>query len=220
MSDPRLDRRVQFDPRSRQYPIRAAIAKAAKPRSYTWSIPGGLFLDQGQEGACVGFSVSHEAAARPCCVQGVTDQVARQIYKRAQQLDEWEGEDYSGTSVIAGIKAGKEKGWYEEYRWAFGLNDLIIALGYKGPAVLGINWYDGMSDTDEKGFVHVTGEIAGGHAIVAVGVNIKAKCVRLRNSWGQSWGRNGDCFISFDDLDRLLHEQGEACIPVTRKLGV
>ncbi len=216
MSDPRLDRKVQFDERSRGFPVRALIPPAAKPRSYTWSCP--VVLDQGQEGACVGFSISHEAAARPCCVQDITNTSAQEIYRRARQLDEWDGENYDGTSVLAGIKAAQERGWYPSYRWAFGLQDLILALGYKGPAVLGINWYEGMFNTDDQGFVHVSGELSGGHAILANGINVKKKTVRLHNSWGRDWGWDGECFISFDDLDRLLHEQGEACIPVLRHL--
>ena len=58
-----FDRLVQFDERSRAFPIRALIDADAKPRSYTWQCP--VWLDQGTEGACVGFGVSHEAAARP-----------------------------------------------------------------------------------------------------------------------------------------------------------
>lgn len=212
-----FDRRIQFDNRSRNFPIRMALPSVAPPRSYTWSCP--IWLDQGSEGACVGFSVAQEAAARPVSVKNVTTDTAQWVYRRAQELDIWPGQDYDGTSVIAGIKAGKELGWYQEYRWAFGLNDLILALGYKGPAVLGINWYEGMFDTDARGLVHVTGSIVGGHAILATGVSVKKKLVRLHNSWGQDWGLGGDCYISFDDLNRLLHEEGEACIPVKRSLG-
>lgn len=216
MKDRRLDRRVQFDDRSRAFGIRAIIP-TVKPRSYTWSCP--IWLDQGNEGACVGFSVSHEAAARPVLVKGVSATVARSIYTRARELDEWPGEDYEGTSVLAGIKAGRERGWYTEFRWAFGLNDLILALGYKGPAVLGINWHEGMLDTDQQGYVHADGEIAGGHAILATGVSVTRKFIRFRNSWGKDWGLNGDCLMSFTDVERLLNEDGEACIPVKRQLG-
>lgn len=215
--DKRLDRVVQFDERSRNFPIRQLIDAAAQPRSYTWSCS--ILLDQGQEGACAGFSVTHEAAARPVTVKNLTETDARQIYKRAQQLDEWPGENYEGTSVLAAIKSAKERGWYGEYRWAFGINDLILALGYKGPAVLGINWYEGMLDPDNSGHIHATGELVGGHAILANGVNVAKKYVRLHNSWGPSWGLNGECLISIADLDRLLHEEGEACIPIQRLLG-
>lgn len=211
--DRRLDRVVQFDEKSRSFPIRQLVATKA-PRSYTWRVD--TWLDQGQEGACVGFSWSHELAGRPKVVKNITNDSARKVYNRARQLDEWPGESYDGTSVLAGAKAIQETGYVKEYRWAFGLNDLILAVGYQGPAVLGVNWYEGMFDTDQKGFIHVTGDIAGGHAIICHGVNVKEKYFKLHNSWGKDWGVNGECKISFDDMNRLLREYGEACIPVVR----
>jgi len=212
--DPRLDRVVRFDKRSREFPIRALI-EARKPRSYTWSCK--TFLDQGQEGACTGFAVTHEAAAHPVCVR-VDEAMARSIYKRAKQIDEWPGEDYEGSSVLAAVKAGQECGWYGEYRWAFGIDDLKLALAYKGPAVLGVNWYEGMFEPGHTGFIRPSGALMGGHAILANGISLRAPgFVRLHNSWGQSWGLNGECFITFADLDTLLRQDGEACIPVQRK---
>ena len=92
-------------------------------------------------------------------------------------------------------------GHLAEYRWAFSLNDLILAVGYKGPAVLGINWYQNMFDADYNGFIHVGGEIAGGHAILCYRVNIKLKEFSLWNSWGQSWSKNGTCKVSFADME-------------------
>lgn len=214
-STPRVfDRLVQFDARSRAFPVRALIAKAAKPRSYTWSVP--VQLDQGSEGACVGFAVSHEAAARPVAVPGVTNEVARGVYHAARTLDEWEGEDYEGTSVLAGMKAGQQRKWYAEYRWAFSLEDVILAIGYHGPCVLGLNWYTGMMQLDDKGFLRPTGIVVGGHAILANRVNVREKWVGLHNSWGGAV--NGK--LTFDDLGMLLHQQGEACIPVKRAKGV
>lgn len=218
--DRRLDRLVQFDERSRAYPIRALVAD--KPlRSYTWSLP--VYLNQGSEGACVGFSWSHELAARPVPVAGITNDTARQVYFLAQQLDSWSGGAYpganpfyEGTSVIAGAKAVQSQGKIKEYRWAFNLRDVLLAVGYQGPGVLGCNWREGMMDPDEKGFIHPTGEIVGGHAICVRGVNIKTKTVRLSNSWGQGWGKSGDCFMTFDDFEKVLLDDGEFCIPVGR----
>lgn len=208
-----LDRKVRFDARSRNFPVMATI-NYTTPRSYTWAC--NTKLDQGTEGACTGFAVSHEAAARPVSVPNVTNSVAQQIYYRARELDEWEGESYEGSSVLGAIKAAKEYGWYSEYRWAFGVNDLAIAVSRKGPAVLGINWYTGMYDTDSNGFIHASGSLAGGHAILCIGYNVKGNYFKLQNSWGPSWGLNGTCKISYEDMNRLLKEQGEACVPVKR----
>lgn len=208
-----FSRRVHFDPRSRAFPVRPLLASTT-PRSYTWACP--VWLDQGTEGACTGFAVTQEAAARPVQVPNLTNTIARAVYRRARQLDEWPGEHYEGSSVLGAIKAGQERGWYPEYRWAFGERDLRLAVGYKGPAVLGVNWYEGMSEPDATGRIRVTGRLAGGHAILCRGVSVTTGLYRLRNSWGQSWGLDGDCFLSFADMARLLNEQGEACIPVRR----
>ncbi len=106
-----------------------------------------------------------------------------------------------------------------EYRWAFGLDDLILAVGYAGPAVLGLNWYEGMLQTDTRGYIKPTGKLAGGHAIVCHGVSVKDHYFKLHNSWGKDWGQNGECRITFVDMDKLLREQGEACVPVVRSMG-
>lgn len=213
MAERKFGRLVEFDERSKQFPIRALIS-AVKPRSYTWSCP--IVLDQGSEPSCTGNAVAHEAAARPVEVLGITEKTAFAVYLRARELDEWPGENYEGSSVLGAIKAGTERGWYKEYRWAFSEDDLSLAVGHKGPAVLGINWYEGMSDPDKNGLIKAAGSVQGGHAILCNGYNVKTKLYRLHNSWGNAWGLKGECFISAADMARLLKEDGEACIPVIR----
>jgi hypothetical protein len=214
-ADKRLDRVVQFDERSRNYPIRALVA-GKPPRTRQWHC--NAWLDQGSEGACVGFGWSHEFAATPA-VNAVTNATAQKLYKQAQTLDEWAGEDYSGTSVIAGAKAAVADGYMREYRWAFGIDDVILALSHAGPVVLGLNWYSGMFDPDANGLITPSGNIAGGHCILALGYDSKKQLIRLHNSWGKDWGIDGECYISVNDLSTLLKDSGEACVPVGRKVG-
>jgi len=211
----KFGRFVQFDERSRNFSIGKLLPYPIQKRSYTWN--SYTVLDQGYEGSCTGHAVAHEAAARPKVIKNITHEIAFDIYRRAQKIDEWPGEDYEGSSVLAAIKIGKENGWYGEYRWAFSEDDLALAIGYKGPAVLGINWYDGMCTPDSDGIIKATGDLYGGHAILCNGYNVKKQLYRLLNSWGPDWGIKGSCFISVSDMKRLLREQGEACIPVVRK---
>ncbi len=219
--DRRLARLKLFDERSRKYPIRALL-KGQKPRSYTWPCP--KWLDQGSEGACVGFSLAHELIAKPAMVKGVTPKFAlEKLYWEAQRIDPWPGGSYpgaspkyDGTAVLAGVKVAQKLGFIEEYRWAFGLDDLVLAVGRTGPAVLGIPWYEGMFDVHSCGYLHVTGKVVGGHAILCNGVDVKHKTFTLHNSWGPKWGVKGDAKISWDEMERLLHEEGEAVIPVRR----
>lgn len=233
-----LDRAVRFDERSRNFPAVAGLEQHPL-RAYTWGFPVPTWLDQGSQGQCVGFAWAHELACRPAVV-AATAATAGRIYGRAQQLDEWEGEAYSGTSVLAGAKAVSEllnergQPFIGSYRWCFGLEDAVRVLGYRGSIVLGVNWYEGMYEPDAAGFLHVTGEQVGGHAILARGVrltfcdrnaervianvDLEKSYVLLRNSWGGDWGRAGDCKVSLADLERLLGEDGEACVPVVRRV--
>lgn len=229
-----LDRIKQFDERSRNF---AAVDTIPDPylRSYTWSCD--VYNDQGSEGACVGFSWSHELSARPK-VYRVYEDFARKIYYRAQRLDPWPGEDYEGTSVLAGAKAVMELSGSEglpliqEYRWAFGIEEVVRVIGRRGPMVFGLDWYDGMFETNPSGFISPTGEARGGHAILGKGVACRWKdiygphvfsnldldksFVKFHNSWGRSWGVDGVAKITVRDLGFLLNNGGEACIPMRR----
>lgn len=225
-SDPRLDRVPQFDERSRDYPIRALVSEEQPLRSRGWYCPA--WLDQGREGACVGFAWSHELAAYPVVVEEVDDDFARGVYKEAQTVDEWPGESYSGTSVLAGAKTIETRGYMEEYRWAFGVDDALRAIGYQGPVVVGIPWYQSMFEPRPSGLLEVTPGGGGGHAILVRGVSLKARLegepgpmavVRLRNSWGRDWGVDGDCYIKAEDFSSLLEADGDCCVPVVRREG-
>lgn len=219
--DKRLTRLINFDERSKNYPIIETIENKS-PRSYTWSCS--QHLDQGQDGSCVGFSITHELIARPSTIKNLDNKFAKEkIYWEAQKIDPWDGGSYpnsspfyEGTSVLAGIKIIQKLGYIDSYRWAFGLDDLVMAVGHAGPAVIGIPWYSGMFDMHSCGQLHISGDIAGGHAILVKGVNIKNKTFTLHNSWGESWASKGDVLIGWDEMERLLHEDGEAVIPVGR----
>lgn len=210
-----FDRLQEFDEKSREFPIRTLLTTTT-PVTKLWS--GGSFLDQGSEGACVGFGWSAELSASPIRVAGITNDYARNLYYAARRVDQWPGEDYDGTSVLAGAKVAQARGKITSYRWCFSLSDLILTLSYQGPVVLGLNWYEGMWDTDSKGYIRPTGDMIGGHCVMARGVNVGYKRIRIRNSWGSDWGYYGDAYITYADMQRLLSEQGEACVPLGRKL--
>ena len=211
-----LDRRIEFDPRSRDYPIRTLLA-GATVRSYTWGCP--VRLNQGQEGACVGFAWIHEFAARPKTHDLLTAQIARNIYMAAQLVDQWPSTPpEEGTSVLAGAKTMVDWGYLGEYRWAFDVNDLKLSVSTVGPAVLGLWWWSKMFETDAEGYIHPQGYKAGGHAILCNGYNLTRRAFRLTNSWGPNWGLNGTCWVHEDDMAALLADEGEACIPTRRTL--
>ncbi len=217
--DVRLDRIPFFDDRSKDYPVRGLI-KAEEPVSKSWTLS--TYLNQGTEGACVGFGFSHELAATPQAVKGLTNDSARQLYWQAQKIDEWPGgsypgnieETYEGTSVLAGAKAATALGYYTGYAWAFSEKDVALAVAHKGPVVIGVNWYEMMFEPNEDGYIWPGGQWMGGHCTLLKAINVDEGYYTVHNSWGKSWGNNGTAKLSRADLAHLLREDGEACLPV------
>lgn len=234
-TDPRLDRVPSHDARSRAYDVRALLAAPTilpPLRSFTW--PNRYVTDQGREGACVGHGQNGRWANAPVAPlhsldeRRITDDVLSQIayddYRAAQRIDEWPGESYEGTSVLAGAKVLAASGRYESYWWAFNIDSVLLAIAYVGPVVLGIPWLDSMFEPRPSGLLDCSGNVAGGHCIRARGVRLRARLtgearepievVRLTNSWGRGYGLNGDVFIKVEDLSELLEDEGDACVPV------
>ena len=86
-----------------------------------------LILDQGQEGACTGFGLAavinyllwiRSANDAESCN---TDPVSpRMLYHLARFYDEWEGEDYEGSSCRGALKGWHRHGVCTEKLWPYG----------------------------------------------------------------------------------------------------
>lgn len=196
------------DTRDHGYLLASHLPTIVRPSKKTWRIwwKG----DQGNTSECVGYSWHGLLRAIPVLQR---EPLPNTIYTEAQKVDEWPGEDYEGTSVRAGAKALKARGKITAYGWAFDLDTILNWLGTKGPVVLGSYWYSTMFAPDHAGVVQVGGSIVGGHAYLAIGYNEVTQRIVCQNSWGTQWGLKGRFYLSYQDTQRLLQEDGEACTP-------
>lgn len=234
--DPRLDRLVEFDERSREHPI-GAVVPEGKIASRTWSLRRDFMGDQGKEGACVEFGITHELAALPIMVQRRVVQRLRAehaIYWPAQGQkqpflpadwtgDPWEGGSYpgaapryEGTSLLSGVKVAQALGFFEAYRWAFGIDEAIAGLVHEGPAVIALGWTEGMSRPRPDGLIARTGKVVGGHCVGWIGVEFGKRFQDARRdvaviaqSWGLGHGDRGRVYLPLDDLEAGLKDRGE-----------
>lgn len=217
---PGLGRRHAADDRDREFPMALAFAEPAAPpaRRVRWWNDTAVWLDQGATSMCVGYSWCHWLADGP-----VTQRIRvapKWVYDRAQALDEWDGTDYDGTTVRAGAKALTERGAIGSYLWAWDADTVVRAILDVGPVVVGTNWYNSMFDPAASGQLTVdpSSGVAGGHAYLLNGASLDTGRVRVKNSWGRGWGRNGRAWMTIPDLNHLIAEQGEACLAVEERL--
>ena len=218
--DPRLDRIPEYDPRNLDFLSRRTLT-TLQPKEKTWKVAA--HLDQGYEGACAGFAFSHLGLSAPKINGWIDNDEARNLYFKAQKIDEWDGGAYpgaepfyEGTSTLAAAKAGRNRGYFDAYKWTYDADELALAVGYDGPSVIGVWWFENMMEPDRNGFIHATGEIVGGHCTLIYGVVPSEQYFKVWNSWGPSWGQDGTAKISYADMDYILKSEGEACIPVKR----
>jgi C1A family cysteine protease len=184
----------------------------------------GPVLDQGASSQCVAFATVGYLTAHPVVNKAID---TSELYTACQRVDEWDGEDYDGTSVRAAFKVLLDRGYVSAYQWAWDAATVAAHILATGPVVVGTNWHRDMFTPTAAGYVTPTGPVDGGHAYLLVAVNLKRQnpdgtvgAFRLRNSWGPGWGASGDgrAWISVEDMDQLIHADGDACAAVEQKL--
>lgn len=216
----KFGRLVEHDPRSRAF--RVSVRPDERPVTVHWQVAGEV-LDQGELGSCTGNAMAHwenltRAAENPEKADFLNQEHAIELYSRATVLDEFPGEyppEDTGSSGLAVSKAAKDLGYISEYRHGFGLHDALVSLK-TAPVLIGTAWYSGMLQADkQKDFVlDVSGDSMGGHEYLMIGCDVDDETVTILNSWSGAWGLNGTAKISFDDMRKLLEDQGDVVMPV------
>jgi hypothetical protein len=221
-----LGRRYVPDDRDHRHLLRRSLpvgVEAVMPTRNTWNFNGSP-LDQGNTGTCVEHAIVHYLHVAPKQTGFTRLPPQYSLYPEMCLADEWTDNDSDtqmqfGTSVRAGMKVLQAHGWIGEYQWAFNLQEVIEWVLLKGPVILGTNWYDSMFDVYNGGIsIAPSSRISGGHAYLLRGVDTLRRTGRIVNSWGAGWGKDGEATISFRDLERLIHEDGEAAVAVQIKV--
>lgn len=215
VADPRLGRHVLHDPRSRRFPVRVDKVPITSIQHVRY-VP---VFDQGSLGSCTGN------AAIGCMGTGVfygsisvartyypeNEQGAVACYSDATRIDHYAGEyppDDTGSDGLSVAKAVKAMGEIAGYEHAFSLDQGLQGLMSR-PQIVGVNWYEGMFDTDPEGIVHPTGSLAGGHEFVWDGYDAARGLCWFTNSWSVAWGKAGRFAIPAEEFGKLLAQDGD-----------
>lgn len=211
-----LGRDIKWDYRNSDHLLpKKSVPRGVRERMWF----GGPVLNQGETPMCVGYSGWGWLRGGPDI--NIPDFTPEQLYHWAQQKDQWDGEDYEGSSTLGLMQVLLDAGYIKGYKWALDTDVLISWILTTGPIIVGTNWYDQMFTPRSKdGFLIVDGEVIGGHEWRILGINLDKKCPdgtkgagRMVNTWGNSWGQSGRAWISFKDIQRLLSDGGEAVTP-------
>ena len=158
---------------------------------------------------------------------------ARWLYNEAQLVDEWpETPPEEGTSVRAGCDILRDRGHRRVQNGVAGLENLVNGIAanrwattvdemraaiYSGVAcAIGVNWYSKMDTPylrDGEWWINVGGYIRGGHCLSVFRMSDRRQAFRLMNSWGSAFPPS---WISYDDMQRLISEAGEATVITDR----
>lgn len=211
-----LGRHIRHDPRSLLYRLDVSGLDLVDV-SWTSHIP---ILDQGSLGKCTAEAATKALSCDPFwdtlpadTATQLNDDWATAFYHDETVVDPYDGTyppDDTGSDGLTSGKVTQARGLISGYEHTFSADDALKGLQTR-PACWGTLWKTGMDDVDETtGQVRYTGSIRGGHELCLYGVDVNNQRVWFYQSWG-AWGyqRSGVAWISFDDFESSLKDQGD-----------
>jgi pimeloyl-ACP methyl ester carboxylesterase len=209
----------------RDYHYQPALLQLAR----TWPAPEQPHvLDQGQEGACTGFGLA--AVINLLLERRREDRLvsARMLYEMARRYDEWQGEDYVGSSCRGAIRGWNSMGVCSENEAPYRVPDPGWELSLKQAkdaraTTLGAYYRvskrlsDYHAAINEAGALYVSARVHSGWRKNQIGngripfrqdslgghafaiVGYEEDGFWVQNSWGRDWGRNGLALWSYED---------------------
>jgi len=98
------------------------------------------------------------------------------------------------------------------------LNEWKQALADGHPIIFGLKLFESFDSQRKPGLVpspskkESARETHSGHAMLCVGYSDKDKVFIVRNSWGESWGDEGYCYIPYDYLMNEKYNDGDTWV--------
>lgn len=80
-------------------------------------------------------------------------------------------------------------------------DEIRLALSLGSPVVFGVSIFDSFYTGDGTGMIPLPtyrDEYLGGHAMLIVGYDDKARRYTVLNSWGNTWGDDGFCYMPYE----------------------
>lgn len=215
------------DIRDRMYEPALLPLDQTMTRDWGSTDEGKMVLNQGQEGACVGFSIAAVINRQRRLHESDAPLVStRMLYEMARKFDEWPGEDYSGSSIRGGLRGFWHNGVCLEEDWRYNPSnpngDLNVDRAMKARSIgLGAyyrlrrqlnDYHAALNETGaicasahvHQGWMQSSGteikqhtQRAGGHAFAIVGYDSTG--FWIQNSWGTGWKHNGFAHWKYED---------------------
>lgn len=191
----------------RDRPMAAMLAEAPLHSRYYRTGP---VLDQGQTNSCVGFTCRQWMQTAPVMFKAAAP-TGLDVYQYALTVDEYNGEQDTGTSIRAGVKSLQHFGRVASYVFASTAEEVRQwIVGDKGSVIVGTQITENMAKPSAGGYMVPTGRILGGHAYLLMGYSVSRGAFRVCNSWGRGWGSKGRAWIRYTDFSDLLMARGDA----------
>ena len=218
--DPRMRRHVVHDSRSLDYRTGSKAKPPTKASDHKCHVAP---WDQGQIGDCTASAGLGLMITEPFWTPTThlyTEVDCVRFYGMETRLDDsvipgqYPPQD-TGSCGLYMCKTLRKLGLITGYQTATGLNAVLNTLVDR-PVALGTVWMDSMEQPDYHGVIKISPQAqqVGGHEYEAVGQDPERRLVKIRQSWGEEWGDHGYGYMSWDDLDRLLHLQGDCYTPL------
>ena len=182
-------------------------------------------FDQGNVGSCTANAALGCLVTAPFAKAGVTytEADALALYEMETKLDDSQipgvyPPDDTGSTGPWSMMALEQQGKIKSYHHTRSLHTALRLLNH-GPISIGVTWYQSMFNVVNQDGVKMIvvdehSPVAGGHQVCVVGDDVTHQRVLIRNSWGAGWGDQGHAWLSWNDLDLLLHEGGDVVQPV------